>query len=189
MWKKLENLVQDFIDLVSGNRKSEELQKVQVINNLVDTFEVDSRKIVEAVGDIKDPAKRHEYEEKADDYFSKSKYKIIRFVDYSYKHDASFVVTVKGAIEMINTFWLRFVNKAIKDHYLSKDSLNSDMLTFGEKEDITKILADNFKGSKEKSEPILQIIIQNIIRNKSLDMLAEVRKQAEIGQKQTKLLT
>lgn len=189
MWKKIESLIRGLVDIVSGNRKSEELQKIQVINNLVDTFEVDSRKIVEAVGDIKDPAKKHEYEEKAEDYFLKSKHKIIRFVDYSYRHDASFVVTVKGAIEMINTFWLRFVNKAIKDHYLSKDSLNSDMLTFGEKEDISRILADNLKGSKQKSEPILQIVIQNIIRNKSLDMLAEVRKHAELNRKQTKMLT
>jgi hypothetical protein len=188
MWKKIKNFVQSIVQRISGNSKSEELQKIQIINNLVDTFEVDSHKIVEAMGDIKDPVLKHEYEEKAEDYFSKSKYKIIRFVDYSYKHDASFVVTVKGAIEMINTFWLRFVNKGIKDNYISKDSLNSDMLTFGEKEDITKILSDNFKGTKEKSEPILQIVIQNIIRNKSLDMLAEVRKHAELSRKQTKLL-
>jgi len=138
----------------------------------VGIFEEDSMKIVDSL--FEEDGYKEEREVCLNRIHSK-KNKLEKDLKEMMDSKTSHNLILKKTLEDIYKYWEKFLANVLKDGFVSHGSLNSEILTYGERLEIEKVLKNKKQNYSEKAKLVLSVIKENIARVKSLDFVSQVR--------------
>jgi hypothetical protein len=157
------------------NLDEDEQQKL--LFEIIDSYRVDSMTMVEAIGNFKDTYKKEDFRKKFGKRFSQNKSRIKKFVKKSLEEKQSFDYTLGILLSKISENWYDFFLENIEGEIIKPETLNGEVLTYGEKEEIKGFLEDEKLPVEEKAGLVLKTITDNINRNKYFEMVGKANRE------------